>query len=73
MISEIDLDGVFVPALLLAAGYALCITTAVRWSLRRVKFYRFVWHAGLFDVSLFMAILWGIAQVTETLSTHGVL
>jgi len=73
MIGEIDLDGVFVPSLLLVAGLALCMTGAVRWSLRRLKFYRFVWHAGLFDVSLFIALLWGIAEMIATLASHGVI
>jgi Protein of unknown function (DUF1656) len=72
MIGEHDIGGVFVPSLLIAAVIAFCSTSAVRWSLRRLHFYRFVWHAGLFDVALFVVLLWGTAVASAAWNTLGV-
>jgi hypothetical protein len=72
MIGELDIGGVFVPSLLLAALIAFGLTTVVRLSLRRLHLYRFVWHAGLFDVALFVVLLWVTAIVTVTWNTSGV-
>lgn len=72
MIGEFDIDGVFVPSLLVAAVLAFCLTSVVRWSLRRLHFYRLVWHAGLFDVALFVVLLWVTSIVTATWNTPGV-
>jgi protein AaeX len=72
MIGEFDIDGVFVPSLLLAGVIAFCLTTAVRLTLTRLHFYRFVWHAGLFDVALFVVLLWATAIATATWNTAGV-
>lgn len=72
MIGESDIGGVFVPSLLIAAVIAFCLTTVVRWSLRRLHLYQFVWHAGLFDVALFVVMLWVTAMATAPWSTLGV-
>lgn len=72
MIGELDIDGVFVPALLVAALGAFCLTSAARWGLRRLHLYRFVWHAGLFDVALFVVLLWVTAVLTATWNIAGV-
>jgi hypothetical protein len=34
--------------------------------------YRFIWHAGLFDVALFVVLLWVTAMATATWNTAGV-
>ena len=72
MIGEFDIDGVFVPSLLVAAVIAFGLTSVVRWSLRRFHVYRFVWHAGLFDVALFVVVLWVTAMATATWNSPGV-
>ena len=72
MIGESDIGGVFVPSLLTAAMLAFCLTTVVRWSLRRLHLYRFVWHAGLFDVALFVVMLWVTVMATAAWNTMGV-
>jgi hypothetical protein len=64
MIGESDIDGVLFPALLILGASAFLITLALRVLLRRLHFYRFVWHAGLFDTALFVVILWIAAFVT---------
>ena len=72
MIGELDIGGVFVPSLLVAAMIAFCLSTVVRLGLRRLQLYRFVWHAGLFDVALFVVLLWVTAVVTATWNIPGV-
>jgi protein AaeX len=72
MIGELNIDGVFVPSLLVAAVVAFFLTSVVRLSLRRLDLYRFVWHAGLFDVALFVVLLWVTAAVTATWNAAGV-
>jgi uncharacterized membrane protein YvlD (DUF360 family) len=72
MIGESNIGGVFVPSLLIAAVIAFCLTTVVRWSLRRLHLYRFVWHAGLFDVALVVVMLWVTAMATAAWNTIGV-
>ncbi len=64
MIGESDIDGVFVPALLILGVIAFFVTLILRVALQRLRFYRFVWHAGLFDTALFVVILWIAAVVT---------
>jgi len=71
MIGESDLDGVFFPVLLLLATVALVLTLLLRWVLRRLRIYRFVWHAGLFDTALFVLVLWLIALGTTGLGLPG--
>lgn len=72
MIGELDIAGVFVPSLLVAALIAFCLTTATRFTLRHLQVYRFVWHAGLFDIALFVVLLWVTAVATSAWNTVGV-
>jgi len=58
MIGEASIHGVFVPWLLILALASFVATQLVRRVLRRLGFYRVVWHAGLFDVALFVIVLW---------------
>jgi len=57
MTGEINIAGVFVHPLLVAACLALPLAQIVGWALGRVGFYRLVWHRGLFDVAL-LVVLW---------------
>ena len=57
MNGEIDLAGVYVHPLLLAAVLAFVAAETIGWALARLGLYRFVWHRGLFDVAL-TVILW---------------
>jgi hypothetical protein len=72
MIGESNIAGVFIPSLLFAALIAFCLTTVVRWGFRGLRLYRFVWHAGLFDVALYIVMLWATAVVTATWHIPGV-
>jgi hypothetical protein len=71
MIGEQDIDGVFVPQLLLVAVLAFTLTLSLRWGLRRMHLYRFVWHAGLFDTALFVVVMWLTAMATASLTPYG--
>jgi hypothetical protein len=64
MIGETQIDGVFIPCLLVLGVGAFFATLGLRSILRRLHFYRFVWHAGLFDTALYIVVLWVAALVT---------
>ena len=57
MIAEISIGGVFLPAAAVTGVVAFGLRLAVGTLARRVGFYRLVWHAGLFDLALFI-LLW---------------
>ena len=64
MIGELDVYGVFVPALLVWGLVAVLLSLVLRAVLRRIGFYRLVWHRPLVDLSLLVIIL---AAVVATL------
>jgi len=72
MIGEIEIHGVFIPTLLVLGIGAFIVTLVLRVILQRLNFYRFVWHAGLFDTALYVVILWVEALVTLPASSSGV-
>jgi Protein of unknown function (DUF1656) len=68
MIGETEFHGVFIPNLLILAAGAFLVNLALRAILQRLHFYRFVWHAGLFDTALYLVVLWVAALLTMPLS-----
>jgi len=54
---EINLEGVYVPAPLVWAAVAFVLCGFFDRMLARTRFYRLVWHRGLFDAAVFV-ILW---------------
>ena len=72
MIGETEIHGVFIPTLLVLGIGAFFITLVLRVMLRRTHFYRFVWHAGLFDTALYVVILWVTALVTLPANSSGI-
>lgn len=64
MNGEINILGVFVPALLVYAAVALGFKEIVCRLLLRLNAYRFVWHRPLFDTALFILLLGGIVVVS---------
>ncbi|MDR3510735.1 MAG: DUF1656 domain-containing protein [Caulobacteraceae bacterium] len=65
MIGEVDIGGVFTPTLLVWSVATLALSLPLRWVLSRLGVYRFVWHRGLFDLSL-MVILLGAVTALST-------
>ena len=59
MIGEVDVAGVFIPAILIWALVAMAIGFFVRRIFAMTGVYQLVWHRGLFDLALFF-ILWGL-------------
>ncbi|MBC9209727.1 DUF1656 domain-containing protein [Roseomonas aerophila] len=65
MIAEIDVYGIFLPALLVWAVAALPLTALLRRLLVTTGAYRHVWHAPLFDFALFVITLGGVVVLSE--------
>jgi hypothetical protein len=63
MTGEVDVYGVFVPWFLVWAGAALPLTAVLRRLLRRLGFYRLVWHRPLFDLALLVIVLGAVAAI----------
>jgi len=63
MTGEVDLAGVYVHPLLIAAILAFVAAEAIAWVLGRLRLYRFVWHRGLFDVALTILLWAGFAAL----------
>lgn len=68
MIGEVDLFGVFMPALLPVLVLALALTALLRRALAAAGFYRLVWHRPLFDLAL-LVIVTGLVAVLASLRT----
>lgn len=64
MIGEIDVYGVFVPALLVWVSAALPLTAVLRRLLRWFGFYRLVWHRTLFDFALLVIVLGAVVATS---------
>jgi hypothetical protein len=67
MSPELDIGGVFVPNLLIAAALAFMASVVVRRALAFTGFYRLVWHRALFDLALFVVLLGAVTALTSKL------
>lgn len=67
MIGEFDLYGVYLPWPLVLAVAALLLGWAARRILAACGVYRMVWHPALFDLALFVLILYGLNLVSPLL------
>jgi hypothetical protein len=63
VIGELDLHGVFVPALLAWAALALLANALLRRLLQRLGLYRLIWHRPLFDLALLVILLGLVAAL----------
>jgi hypothetical protein len=69
MIGEVDIFGVFVPALLVLMFVAYLINLVLRTLLARTGFYRFVWHRAIFDLGIYVLVLGLVVIVSHRLIT----
>ncbi|QSN64768.1 DUF1656 domain-containing protein [Caballeronia sp. M1242] len=69
MIGEIDILGVFVPAVLVLMFIAYLLNLVIRTVLTRVGFYRFVWHRSVFDLGIYVLLLGLVVIVSHRLIT----
>jgi Protein of unknown function (DUF1656) len=65
MIAELDVHGVFVPALVAWAVIALPLTALLKRVLSGLGAYRLVWHRPLVDLALFIIMLGGVTAFSE--------
>jgi protein AaeX len=65
MSGEISAFGVFMPAALVTGAGAFGASLGLRRVLRAFNAYAFVWHAGLFDVAMFVVLWWLIAYAAR--------
>jgi hypothetical protein len=69
MTAELDIYGVFVPALFAWLLLAYAAYLIVRQGLARSGFYLLVWHRPLFDVALYIILLGAIVFISTWLQT----
>ncbi|MBP2301060.1 DUF1656 domain-containing protein [Azospirillum picis] len=67
MIGEIDIYGLFLPPLLVLAIVAWAVSALLRRVVRTVGGYRWIWHAPLFDLALYVVVLSGLAALWSQL------
>jgi hypothetical protein len=64
MTNDINVYGVYLPALFAWASIAFAISVPVRRGLAWSGFYRFVWRRALFDVALYVVLLGIVVLLT---------
>ncbi len=67
MIGEANFYGLYLPWLMPLALLALIALFAVRRLLAAVGCYRRIWHPALFDMALYVLLLYGLSSVTAHL------
>ena len=67
MIGEIDIYGVFLPAVLvlMLVSYLFCLVVTRVFA--RVGLYRFVWHRSIFDLAIYVIVLGVVVIVSHRL------
>lgn len=61
---EFDIEGLYVPWLMALGLLALVLNWGLRRVLALAGFYRWVWHPALFDMALYLLLLYGLHRVT---------
>ena len=69
MIGEIDIFGVFVPAVLVLMLVAYLLNIVIRAVLTRIGFYRFVWHRSIFDLGIYVLVLGAVVVLSHRFMT----
>jgi hypothetical protein len=57
MTGQVDLLGVYIPALIPVLALAYVINWSIRAILTRTRFYRIVWHRSVFDLGTYAIVL----------------
>jgi uncharacterized protein YebE (UPF0316 family) len=69
MIGEVDVFGVFVPAVLVLMFVAYLIGLVIRKLLTATGFYRLVWHRSIFDLGIYVVVLGLVVLVSHRFIT----
>lgn len=72
MIEELDLLGVYVPAALVWAVLAALLIWLLRPLLHRLPLTRLVWHTGLIEFALFIAVWWSCSALADSFLPVGI-
>jgi protein AaeX len=67
MIGEASFYGLYFPWLMLLCGVALVAQWAVRRVLGALGVYRWVWHPALFDIGLYVLVLYAVVRIATLL------
>jgi hypothetical protein len=65
MIGELSFYGLYLPWLMPLALAALALSWGLRRLLSAAGLYRHIWHPALFDMALYVLLLYGLAQLTQ--------
>lgn len=65
MTNDVDLVGIFVPALLVLMLLAYGINLALRAVFARLGVYRFVWHRSIFDLGIYVITVGALVLITQ--------
>ena len=65
MIGEANIYGLYVPWLLPLALVALFALLGVQRVLARLGVYRHIWHPALFDMSLYVLLLFAVSWLSQ--------
>lgn len=60
MTGHLDIYGVYVPLLLVVMLATYLLNSLLTRGLRRLGFYRWVWHPPLFNLALYLILLGGL-------------
>ena len=64
MIGQLNVEGLYLPWLMVLAAIAMVALWGVRQVLGALGVYRWVWHPALFDVALYVLLLFGLSQAS---------
>lgn len=67
MIGTTDLFGMYLPWLMPVAVVTLLLLWLVRHLLGALGAYRWIWHPALFDMALYVLMLYGLSSITALL------
>ncbi|SEK93915.1 Protein of unknown function [Roseateles sp. YR242] len=64
MTGAVDVFGLYLPWLMPLAFASLLLLWGVRRVLALCGAYRWIWHPALFDMALYVLLLWGLSSVS---------
>ena len=65
MTGHLNIYGVYVPLLLITLLVAYWLTSLLGVALRRLGFYRWVWHPALFNLALYILVLGALVHLSR--------
>lgn len=67
MTGALDVFGLYLPWLMPLAGVALLLLWGLRRLLALGGLYRWIWHPALFDMALYVLLLWALSDASTRL------